>query len=365
MRAKAAERVLANEPAAQTPESGEARRALVAEGQAAETDVTKRVGEVLNRATVRQGGGSEITSGTSLSQKVDGALDASLQRKFPRFSDADHPDWSKVAQRARQGSTTALEAIGHQGDTAAHAVTASILQYITSWKTGAQVRDEFTGGEYGWPRDAVDGALVALVASGLAKARDRAQAPVDVSSIRTTDIASTSFERETDVLSAHDRLKVKAILSDLGVPVQDDAYNEGVGRLVERIEQAAVRASGEPPLPEAPDLETIRAIKSLSGNAALRAVLDNESALRELSKEVSDLDGITPQRLAQWDLLDRLHRHADGTGLGVGEDEAIRAIHNGRQVLQTPDPVAPILQQLVDDFRAADRCEARRACRRC
>ena len=85
---------------------------------------------------------------------------ACLDRLYPRFREADHPDWHKVIDRARKGDGDALEVVGHKGDPDQHPVCATILGFVGSGKEGTKVRKEFAGPKCGWPQDAIDAALI-------------------------------------------------------------------------------------------------------------------------------------------------------------------------------------------------------------
>ena len=184
-RTKAADLVLAGEPAPQTPESREARRALEAEREAALSDIDRRSDEIVAAGIVFLGGGTRVDAESTLKGTVNTALDSALVRKFPRFGDADFTGWDTVAKRAREGSLNALDAIGHTGSVETHAVTKAILKFLTTPKTGAKVREHFKGGEFGWSQDAIDGSLLALVAGGHVEAKDSSLNAVDAKSITT------------------------------------------------------------------------------------------------------------------------------------------------------------------------------------
>ncbi len=57
--------------------------------------------------------------------------------------------------------------------------------------------------------------------------------------------------------------------------------------------------------------------------------------------------------MSEWDRLMRLQRHTEGTQIGAQHSDAIDAIRTSRQVLETPDPVTPIIADFVEDFRVA------------
>ena len=52
-----------------------------------------------------------------------------------------------------------VEAVDHTGEGAKHPVPAAVLKFVGSGKKGAEIRKEFDDSPYGWPRDAIDGAV--------------------------------------------------------------------------------------------------------------------------------------------------------------------------------------------------------------
>ena len=71
------------------------------------------VAAIVGNAKVYQGGGSERLDAT-LQDKIREAANASLDRLFPDFRDADDDRWSKVIERARRGAEDPLEVLGLQ-----------------------------------------------------------------------------------------------------------------------------------------------------------------------------------------------------------------------------------------------------------
>ncbi|CAA9219053.1 MAG: FIG01059430: hypothetical protein, partial [uncultured Chloroflexia bacterium] len=122
-------------------------------------------------AQVYQGGGSPV-DGAALQDKVNTAVEASLKRLFPRFTEADHTQWDTVFTRATQGSADSLKAVGHRGDDIDHLVVREIRNAIPgeAGKSWANIRKQFTNAPYGWPQDAVDACIAVLVNRGAVNA---------------------------------------------------------------------------------------------------------------------------------------------------------------------------------------------------
>ena len=122
-RADALARVLAGQSAAKdtleykgvpsTPEGIEARQGMETRFTEAGNSLRALVAEVVDGAKVYQGGGNERLEATLL-DKVKEAANASLERLFYDFKDADEHRWPKVIERARKGAEHPLEALGLQ-----------------------------------------------------------------------------------------------------------------------------------------------------------------------------------------------------------------------------------------------------------
>ena len=123
-------------------------------------DRDRLIRDIVANAKVFQGGGSEVLL-TSLDDRIKAATDASLVRMFPRFKEADLAAWEAVIKRA-QWAHHPFQATGHTDATEKHAVCQQVVATIGAGKSGSDVRKTLGGAPVGWPRDAVDAALIAL-----------------------------------------------------------------------------------------------------------------------------------------------------------------------------------------------------------
>src|SRR5260370_11869281 len=111
----AANETLASRPTPTAPEGIEAKRAIESKRQIEESKRNVLIANIVNNARVYQGGGNEIAQG-SLQATVKTAIEAALERLFPKFKDVDHPSWNTVIGRAIQGATDALSVVRYHGD---------------------------------------------------------------------------------------------------------------------------------------------------------------------------------------------------------------------------------------------------------
>ena len=118
---------------------------------------------VVGRARVFQGGGSEVIA-ADLRTAVDTAAGRALIRLFPKFHVGDNPHWGKVVIKARDGAPDALDAVGHHGEPTTNGVCKEVLAAITPAGTkGADLQRTFAGPPYGWPKDAISGAVLSVL----------------------------------------------------------------------------------------------------------------------------------------------------------------------------------------------------------
>lgn len=347
----AAESVVHGRPTPMTDEGMQAQSGIASRGQAAATRLASAVSGLLNQARVFQGGGNELT-GTSLKAAVESAAEASLTRLFPRFTDGDDPNWGKVAERAKQGNANPLGALGFAGEADQQPACAEVLRYLSSGqRTGKDVRAHFMGGEYGWPQDAVDGALYALVAAGMLRARLNGT-PVSATAIPQNSIGTVVYQVENVVLPAGVKIAVKGLATKLGVPIAGLAEADIPGRIVDRLLALANEAGGDPPLPAAPSNEAVRDLQGLTGNELTQHIHDRRDELLALTEAWTALATKKAPRLAGWAELDALLRHADD---GEEKSEVIaqrEAILTDRRLLADPDPVGPPSARLATSLRA-------------
>ena len=82
--------------------------------------------------------------------------------------------------RARGGDVGALSQVGYQGDVTKHPVCRRVLDFIGAGKKGKDINEYFQGAPFGWPRDAVEGALYIMLVAGNLRATNNGQ-PVTAS----------------------------------------------------------------------------------------------------------------------------------------------------------------------------------------
>src|SRR5205814_10411115 len=93
--------------------------------------------------------------------------DDSLERLSPESGKADAPAtaWESSIKRARASHEQPFQPLKYEGPIEQHPVCQQVRKTIAGGKTGTQIRKELEAAPFGWPRDAVDAALIALHSS--------------------------------------------------------------------------------------------------------------------------------------------------------------------------------------------------------
>lgn len=309
--------------------------------------------EIFDGVQVLQAGGAEELDGT-IAERVEKAAKASLVRLYREFDAADNPHWGKVYERARkEGGHTALELLGYKGDPEKHPVCTQIMRYIGASKRGSEIREHFTKPPYGWPQDAIEGALFVLLASGEVVAKDSQHNPVAVTELERKNIGQTTFAPESITIRPVDMIKIRGILNACGVNTTSGEEAHNVAQLLQKARQLANEASGDAPLPVRPDLDLFNEIERQSGNAKLKMVLDEGDTIKALFEEWQAIASKIELRSNEWwqlkDLLDLAKDRAFYPAIKAEAD----AISANRSLLDEPNPVATHIKELTAKLREA------------
>jgi len=185
--------------------------------------------QLLPRMRVMLAGGREFRAG-SLADSLSQALMVALDRLYPRFSEADEPSAHISGPRP---------------------VAAAILDYVNTGKRGGELVELFQGPGFGWPLEAIHGAICTLVEDGLLTASYESGKPVEAKNLQAGSLGRVIF-RATD----YDRQLLLHLLKlAKGLPGTEEIRRElgssrpmdreVVARLVERVSQLIEEAIGK------------------------------------------------------------------------------------------------------------------------
>ena len=345
-----------------TPEGQEARDSMSTRMGSAETRRNTIIQDVINAAKVIQGGGQERFD-LSLKDKVNSAAEISLDRLFPNFQDADDDRWHTVINRAKGGSEAALQAVDWNDVPDKHPVCSAVLSEIGSGKKGKDVRDAFESTPYGWPRDAIDAALITLFTTGHIRVTHKGvqlkQGELDQAKISVSD-----FRVETVTIDARARIKLRKLFQGAGIPCKPNEESIAAGQFLAYLVDVADRAGGEPPMPERPSSDHLDNLRALAGNEQLAEILNQYDTLLKQANDWSDLAELAAKRKPSWETLQLLLKHSKTLPESENLNQQANAVRDERRLLDKTDPIPAIHKDAVtalrkavkrayDDFKAA------------
>lgn len=353
----AARAVVAQRGGGHGPSGEEARRGMETREVAALEQAKGLVGQLVEEAVVFVGGGADMKEAT-LSARLAAANDIARQRLFPRFKEADFQasSWDKAGKTAREGGEQPLSAIGFSGDADQHPVGRAVSNEIGAGRTGAELRRIFERAPYGWPSEAVDAVLVALVRLGKLRATLNGES-APPQALDKPAIGKATFQSEDVPIAPRDKIKLRGFLRTLVSDANDDDLPAAGKLFVRALRRLAESAGGEAPLPAAPRLALEDDAQARSGNDLLALLLRHrdeiEGAISRWRAQVT----LKEQRLVRWNLATRLAHHAEGIVEAGGARVEIEGVRQGRQLLDAQDPltkpIAELRQVLVQRVNTA------------
>lgn len=338
-------------------QGSEAARAMMTRKHEAEQGIQAKIDEMLASAQVYLGGGVPV-DGATLTEQINQAITNALNRRFPKFSIADVAGWPKVVARAKTGNSDALSIIGHQGDPNKHPVAMEVIAAIGAGIKGKDLRAKLEGGIYGWPRDCVDGVLLTLVAAGQVRASINGQ-PIPPTALDQAKIAQADFQMEQAVLSATDRIRVRKLIHDFGLPCKANEEASVVVEYLRQLKALAQNAGGPPPAPAAPataELDDLLALPAGSNEQLIAVARAHQYLSDSAAAWKAQADRIV-KRQAQWVKLHDLLRLAEANqcpGCAATRAQA-QAIADQRALLHDPDLIEPLCAAVAKELAAALR----------
>ena len=348
----AAQETVDTRPAPVSEEARKAREAMDARRAGAERRRDGLVQAVLRDARVVRGGGTEVIA-SDLASALREALDGAATRRYPRFGDADQSDWAKVVKRANDGHGNPMQALGWEGEVAQQPVCAALLGWLGQPRTGGKVRAHFSGAPYGWPRDAIDGGLLALVADGqiLASVNGTARTPKQ---LVHQQIGQTEFVRESQPLSMTERITLAAAIKPI-VTATAAEITSAVPSALAKLDEAAQRAGGDSPLPPVPaeERQEIAGLRALAGQQQLRAAYDVRDQLASWHADWTGAAQRAQERMPRWRRLEALLARASDLSAAADARVQAEAIRTSRSLLDGADPTGPLIDTVAGALRAS------------
>ena len=347
---EAARRVMDHRGTPASREGQEARTSMKSRLEGAEAARNEIVRTIVRSARVLQSGGAEIY-GDDLVSKLRTGADKSLSRLFPHFPEGDHRAWQPALKRGREGSGEPFKAVGWTGPVSEHPVSKRVLAVVGVAAQGSAVRRTLESVPYGWPRDAVDAALVALHRDGHLRA-ERNGRSLATAQLDQTAISKARFRPEKVRLTTGQRVELRKLFGKLGVKAKSGDEEDGARRFLAALAELAARAGGEPPLPAVPHTGVMDEISHLTGNEQLAAMLEHREEIEGAIEDWGSLAERAEERLGRWVHAKALHRHARGEiEIAEAVGAQLAAIEEQRSLLEATDHVSPRLARVAGALR--------------
>ena len=331
------------------PEGQEARQSMDSRKVRSIGDRDRLIREIVSNAKVFQGGGNEALLST-LDDRIKTTSDDALVRMFPRFKEADSAAWPAVIKRARDGADHPFQPTGHTDATEKHAVCQQVISTIGAGKSGADIRKTLSGSPFGWPRDAVDAALIALHRSQHITAMLNG-ATVPLGQLDQNKISKADFRIEQATLSVQDRLVLRKLFQGLGVSCKSGEEGIRAGEFLAKLIELAKSAGGEVPLPAPPAVTEIEDVQRLVENEQLVAIKNKAGDWEQTIKTWQAAKDLVNDRLPKWGLVERLAKHAAPIEEATSHLDEIEAVKSQRLLLENSDPASGIRKALADILR--------------
>ncbi len=348
---RAAAHVLNTQPPPTTEEGLKARDAMGSQEKRARERIDGIAAEILCGAQVYVGGGELISGSGTLPSALSEALGkVSAVRKFHRFREADHAGWATVFRRAKEGANDALTAIGYDGPPSSQPVVKEIKSFLTTGGAalGSAILRNFQAAPYGWPKDAVTGALAILVLSEEVSAWDGSR-QIPAAQLTETTVTRLQYRVEQVTLTFAQRQKLKQLATALNLP-RDPV---DVSACLNAVLDAAAAAGGAPPLPAPPDTTNINQLQSKIGVERDAAVADSVDHLIASLQSWRSNEAKAADRLVDWEETRRLVEHASSLPSYAQMRAVLDAILEQRSLLADPSPLTDVTAAVKADLRAA------------
>jgi len=341
---RAAESVLQLKGVPGTDAGVEAQKSMQSRSSKALSQANELMREAVRQAKVVQAGGKEVNG--TLADAVKEAASNALARLYPRCHEGDHAGWSKVFDRAMKKDPDAMKAVDHSGAPETHPVCKAVLAELGPGRKGSYLRTKFTEPEFGWPQDAVDGALVVLANAGVIRVTGEDGKQVSLPDLPRSKIGVCTYRAETTVITVGQRMAARGLLAEAGVHFENGQEAYALSALLEKLESAAKESGGEAPAPVADTVPNSSNLKALSGNDLLAAVAADATLLRDKLKAWKAASAKISQRLPAFQTAERLVQ------LGAEAQKAeLETIRDKRQLLADPDPVPPVISTAANTLR--------------
>jgi hypothetical protein len=237
--------------------------------------------------------------------------------------------------------------VGHQGSNDSHPVARIVIGAIGGGKEGSAIRAALRVAPYGWPQDAMDAVLLALLRDGTLSAKDSQNNAIAVGQLDQQSLGKARFYLQEVRLTVKQKMGVRGVFGIAGVTAQSGQEEAKAVEFLDALENRVLQSGGEAPLPPPVSATLLKELRQKNGPEQLKAILDAKEQLQELWDQACSLAALKEKRLPGWERLQALLHQAQGLPIRQELEPQVEAIRSQRSLLDsTTDFVAPLLQQL-------------------
>jgi hypothetical protein len=205
---------------------------------------------------------------------------------------------------------------------------------------------------FGWPRDAVDAALIALHRSQHLNATLNGVAVVP-GQLDQAKVPKTEFRVEKTMLSVQERIAIRALFKLLDIDCKSTEEAAKAPDFLKALIALGAEAGGAPPLPSPPATTDMDDLRKLVGNEQLVAIKSKEADLKAKIGEWKKTRDLIAKRRAAWQMLEQMTKHAKGLAEADQCLTQVEAVRTNRLLVESSDPVVPIRSAVADILRKA------------
>lgn len=350
----ATQRTLDQQGIPQDDEGKQARRAMETRLARAQALVGVHIRDIVSKASVQLGGGSS-PAGAAFRDRIENGAQSAATRLFHKFGDADDDRWSQVIDRIKKGSgADALKQVGYDADPEQHPVVKEIFGRISGAGTAASdVEKAVLSHPFGWPRDALMGAIGVLLANGLVRATINGSDASTDKVLSQTRLGTVHLRRESTVLKAAEKIAARSLLSKLGVKADNDSLVSSAEQAVTGLAQRAAAIGGPAPLPDVAIPAGVEKVKAASGNDRVHALLAVKDDLTDFADRLDTLEKRRQPRLEALSTARALATAAAGLHDAAEARTRLEAFEQTRELLADNDQIGPITTALASAVREA------------
>jgi hypothetical protein len=245
-----------------------------------------------------------------------------------------------------------FQPLKYEGPIEQHPVCQQVRQTIGSGKTGTQIRKELEAAPFGWPRDAVDAALIALHSCQQVIGTLNG-APVERGQLDQNRIPKAEFRLEKTNISLDDRLKLRKLFQKLEINCKSGEESDKATDFIRAAMSLAGEAGGDAPLPQHPSVADLQDLQNQVGNERLAGLRDISDTLATRISDWKKIKALITQRQPAWQVVERLSSHAAALSSADVARKQVEAVRTQRLLLDLTDPVPALRSTLTDLLRQA------------